>query len=84
MIQKCISVPNTHTHTHLHTVVTHTTVGAAGGSVEVAGGTPFHPKLDSADLHVLMKRSLDIIVFIFILVSYERNSSDTVRFPKKM
>lgn len=73
--------PHTQT-THLHTVVTHSTVGAARGSVEVAGGTPLHPKLDSPDLNVLIKGSTDVIVLIFILVSYERNSSDTVSFHK--
>lgn len=60
--------------THLHTVVTHSTVGAARGSVEVARGTPLHPKLDSPNLDVLIKGSTDVIVLIFILVSYERKS----------
>lgn len=67
----CKAISDTHTHTHLHTVVTHTTVGAARGSVKVAGGTPLHPQLDSLDRHVFIKGSADVIILIFIFVSYK-------------
>lgn len=58
----------------LNTVVTDAAVGAAWRAVEVAGGTPFHPYLDSFNLHVLVEWSSEVVVFIFIFVCSRENS----------
>lgn len=56
---------------HLHTVVTHAAVWAARRSVEVARGTPLHPHLNSLYLHVFIKRSSEIIVFVLVLIRWD-------------
>lgn len=43
-------------------------MGAAGRAVEVAGGAPLHPYLDSFDLHVLVQRRAEVVVFILVFV----------------
>lgn len=53
---------------YLHAVVTDAAVGAAGRAVEVAGGAPLHPYLDSFDLHVLVQRRAEVVVFILVFV----------------
>lgn len=53
---------------YLHAVVTHAAVGAAGRSIEVTGGTPLHPDLNSLDLHVLVERRPEIIVLVLVLL----------------
>lgn len=60
---------------HLHTVVTHAAVWAARRSVEVARGTPLHPHLNSLYLHVFIKRSSEVIVFVFVLIRWETDIS---------
>ena len=34
----------------------------------MAGGTPFHPYLDSFNLHILVEWSSEVVVFIFIFI----------------
>lgn len=55
----------------LYTVVTHTAVGAAGGSVEMTAGAPFHSDLNPLHLHILIARSTDI----FLLTRLRKDSS---------
>lgn len=63
---------------YLHAVVTDTAVRAAGRAVEVAGGTPLHPYLDSFDLHVLVERRAEVVVFILIFVCCSMQNSELV------
>lgn len=53
---------------YLHTIVTDTAVGTSRRTVEAAGGTPFHAHLDALDLHCFVKRSSEVIFFVFILL----------------
>lgn len=59
---------------YLHTVVAHGAVRAARRSVETAGGAPLHPNLNASDLHRLVERSTEIILFIFVLVSCNKQT----------
>lgn len=59
---------------YLHAVVADAAVGAAGRAVEVAGGAPLHPYLDSFDLHVLVQRRAEVVVLILIFVCSWENS----------
>lgn len=63
---------------YLHAVVTDAAVRAAGRAVEVAGGTPLHPYLDSFDLHVLVQRRAEVVVFILIFVCCSTQNSELV------
>ncbi len=52
----------------LHTVITDATVGAAWRSVEMTGGTPLHPHLNTLDVHVLVQRSAELVVLVLVFV----------------
>lgn len=57
----------------LHTIVADAAVGTPRRTIEAAGGTPFHAHLDALDLHCFVKRSSEVILLIFILLSSREN-----------
>lgn len=70
---------------HLHTVITDAAVGAAWRSVEMAGRAPLHPHLDALHVHVLVQRSAELIILVFILAGWEtRCEVAKIKLPNKL
>ena len=51
---------------YLDTFITDGAVRATRRPVELASDTPLHPHCHTIDIHVLVKRSSEIVVFVFI------------------
>lgn len=63
-IKRCVCV----VFMNLHTVVTDGAVRAARRAIKATGWAPLHAHLNAFDLHGLVERSTEIVLFVFILL----------------